>query len=301
MNGEQIVLIKEQRARYGYGRKLMGTELLSLCSTAGFCQDTQGALSDILHLFEGGSMLHGARKAEGYSDLDILGVFIERPEMKLGTDKQEHWGGGTCSDKERNKPEDIDIRLYSLSMYAHLACKGNPTILEFLFVEPASDGNVWAKLIVPNRHLFLARSHVSSFLGYAQSQEARLKGEKGLGKHGQRPELEAMHGYDVKAGMHLYRMLYSAYEFAKDGTITNPSPVRDKLMEIREGKWSQTRLFRECFEMREAIKAIEEAGTSPLPSKVDRQAVSKVLTQAYLDHWDNNGSLYDFIMGHKRI
>lgn len=46
---------------------------------AGFPLDS----SSIIHLFIGGSQLHGA-KVEGYDDLDIYGCYIEPPERILG-------------------------------------------------------------------------------------------------------------------------------------------------------------------------------------------------------------------------
>jgi len=67
------------------------------------------------------------------------------------------------------------------------------------------------------------------------------------------------------------------------GTITLPRPECDLLIRVRTGKFSlervlnmATKLFAEC-----------EAATekSVLPEKVDRHAVSEVLSHAYLRAW----------------
>jgi hypothetical protein len=62
-----------------------------------------------------------------------------------------------------------------------------------------------------NRHVFLARSFVKPFVGFADDQLKRqlkrMTGSKGRGKKGQRPEIEEKFGYDVKAAMHALRLL----------------------------------------------------------------------------------------------
>jgi len=69
----------------------------------------------------------------------------------------------------------------------------------------------------------------------------RLLGTRGRGKKGQRPELEQVYGYDVKAGMHTVRLLNEYLELMRDGRITLPRPERELLIKIRTGKWSLDR------------------------------------------------------------
>ena len=235
----------------------------------------------LIHVFVGGSELHGA-KVHGTDDLDIYGVYIETPELVLGLESLPHFVWSTSGNDQRNGPNDVDVTLYSLKKWAGLACKGNPTALHFLFSRGVLENSLWKK-IVENKEVFLARSHVTAFLGFADAQLQRMAGKRGRGKKGQRPELEEKYGYDVKAGMHVLRLLYECKELLSEGTITLPRPERDFLIRVRTGKHSvekvlqfAEKLFREC---EEAAKA------SDLPERVDRGAVSRLLADSYRAAW----------------
>lgn len=236
----------------------------------------------LIHLFVGGSELHGA-KVHGTDDLDIYGVYIEPPEMVLGLESLPHFVWSTAGDDRRNGPNDVDLTLYSLKKWAGLACKGNPTALHFLFAEGVARNPIWAE-VVANKRVFLARSCVKQFLGFADDQLKRMTGKKGRGKKGQRPEIEAKYGYDVKAAMHTLRLLYECKELVSEGRITLPRPERDLLIRVRTGKYSvdkvlmmAQKLFSECE---------EEARSSLLPERVDRSAVSNLLAASYREAWD---------------
>src|SRR4051794_40831760 len=77
----------------------------------------------LIHLFVGGSELHGA-KIKDTDDLDIYGVYLEPPELVLGLDRLEHCVWSTAGDERRNGPDDIDVCLYSLRKWVGLAAKG---------------------------------------------------------------------------------------------------------------------------------------------------------------------------------
>ena len=235
----------------------------------------------VIHLFVGGSELHGA-KVHGTDDLDIYGVYIEPPEMILGLESFPHFVWSTAGNDRRNGPNDVDITLYSLKKWAGLACKGNPTALHFLFADGVMGNAVW-KEITANQRLFLARGCAKQFLGFADDQLKRMTGKKGRGKKGQRPEIEAKYGYDVKAAMHTLRLLHECKEIVSQGRITLPRPERDFLIRVRTGKYSMDKvlamsqkLFAECE---------EAARHSSLPEKVDRATISKLLAKAYREAW----------------
>ena len=120
-------------------------------------------------------------------------------------------------------------------------------------------------------------------MGFANDQLGRITGRRGRGKKGQRPELEQKFGYDVKAAMHAIRLLNECKEILLSGKITLPRPECDLLIRVRTGRYSldrvtdmANRLFAEC-------EAAEKK--SPLPNRIDRKAVSEVLTQCYLESW----------------
>lgn len=260
---------------------------------------------NLIHAFIGGSHQHGASIPGKVSDIDLFGVYIEPPIKALGVSEETHFTGGTSDQYVRNKPEDEDYKCYTLQRWASLACKGNPTILGFLYT-PCEIKGVWKDYIKPNESLFKARSHAKAFLGYAKGQVARLKGNTGVvidglgtvigrGKHGQRPELEREFGYDTKAAMHLMRLLYEAEEYMKTGSITYPRPEKDLLLEVRTGAWSWDKLFAGYNEMEKKVEAAMAA--SRLPDHVDREAISELIAKCYLNHWYGSGAWRDSMYG----
>jgi predicted nucleotidyltransferase len=241
----------------------------------------------IIFAFEGGSAAHGV-KLEGKCDTDIFGVFVEPPTSALGLHKFEHFVSSTAPDSERNGPDDVDVALYSLRKFAQLTVKGNPSITHLLFAgQGFIEDRAWLDILT-HRSLFLAKSHIGSFLGYAQSQLHRLQGH-GTGKHGQREELIAMFAYDPKAAMHMLRLLGEAKELMDTGLITlpRPGPERKLLIDVRLGVYSQTQVER-MFSERERL-AKEAADASKLPERIDLPAVSELVAGAYIEFWRSRG------------
>jgi hypothetical protein len=110
----------------------------------------------------------------------------------------------------------------------------------------------------------------------------RLLGQ-GTGKHGQRPDLVNDFGYDTKAAMHAVRLLGEGTELMQTGTVTFPRPNTEELIDVRNGKYSLDQL---CSRVSVLVTDLEHAyETSKLPPKPDRQAVSHILSEAYLDHY----------------
>src|SRR5947199_561742 len=174
-------------------------------------------LDSLTHLFVGGSELHGA-KVKNTDDLDIYGVYLEPPELVLGLEKQDFFVWSTAGNERRNGPDDIDICLYSLRKWAGLAAKGNPTALHFLFaLNYAPMPQLWER-IRSDKQVFLSRQAATQFRGFADAQVRRLQG-MGTGKKGHRHELIGEHGYDVKAAMHVIRLLNEGIELMRSGVI----------------------------------------------------------------------------------
>jgi uncharacterized protein len=252
--------------------------LLELVGQSGFSD-----LKSLIHLFVGGSELHGAKIGKT-DDTDIYGVYIEQPQEALGLDSREHFVWSTAGNDRRNGPDDIDVTLYSLRKWAGMAAKGNATALHFLFAEPQEiPARTWHQ-VQANRALFLSRTSAKQFLGFADAQFKRLTGEKGSGKKGQRPEYISAFGYDTKAAMHGLRLLYECTELMKSGKITLPRPERELLIEVRSGAWTFERVLAHAQRM---FKGVEDAvARSPLPEKVDRAAISRLIAEVQLRFWD---------------
>jgi predicted nucleotidyltransferase len=251
--------------------------LLDLVNLSGFDRP-----QTLIHLFIGGSELHGAKVGKT-DDTDLYGVYIEDPEHALGLNPQEHFVWSTAGDDRRNGPDDVDVTLYSLRKWAGMAAKGNATALHFLFAEPKDVApQTWRK-IQKNQAAFLSRTAAKQFMGFADAQFKRLTGEKGSGKKGQRPEYIGKYGYDTKAAMHGLRLLYECMELMQHGRITLPRPEKDLLIKVRSGAWTFEKVLSHAQRL---FKELEDAvAESPLPEKVDRQEISRLVAKVHLEFW----------------
>lgn len=239
----------------------------------------------IIHLFIGGSQLHGA-KVEGYDDLDIYGCYIEPPERILGVLPLEHFVWSSGSDREKNTANDVDITIYSLHRWGELMLKGNPAIIHFLYASgEAPAESTWNTHIQPHRESLVSNKAARQYLGFANSQRMRLTGERGMGRHGQRPDLIENFGFDTKFAMHYIRLLYECRELLKEHhlTLPRPQPERQHLIDIRSGKYTQEEVFavgRDLMEQCETLLAV-----STLDEEVDRRFLSRIIAAAYQSHW----------------
>lgn len=251
--------------------------LLDFVARSGFDR-----LESLIHLFVGGSELHGAKVGQT-DDTDIYGIYIEDPEHALGLNSREHFVWSSAGDDRRNGPDDVDITLYSLRKWAGMASKGNATALHFVFADPCEvDPKTW-KRVMSHRELFLSRNSAKQFIGFADDQFKRLTGEKGSGKKGQRPEYIGKYGYDTKAAMHGLRLLYECMELMQHGRITLPRPEKDLLIEVRSGEWTLEQVLARAKRL---FKEVDQAvASSPLPEMVDFSAVSRFVAEIHLDFW----------------
>lgn len=240
--------------------------------------------NEVIHLFIGGSELHGA-KLQGTDDHDIYGVYIEPPEKMLGLSTDEHFVWSTSGTERRNGPGDVDVTLYGLKKWAGLACKGNPSVLHFLFapnlILSKREREAW-QFILDRKRAFLARSHYKQFIGYAVAQMARMVGERS--RKVNRPELVEQHGFDTKFAMHVIRILMECEELLNTGWISLPNPQKDLLISIRKGEVTQDWVIRDAERRIQEIKGFAETSTA-LPETVDRDDVSRILTDLYRWYW----------------
>jgi len=245
-------------------------------------------LDSLIHLFVGGSELHSA-KVKDTDDLDIYGVYLEPPELVLGLDKQDFYVWSTAGDERGNGPDDIDVCLYSLRKWAGLAAKGNPTALHFLFSRNYAPKPAPWEEVLKNRDVLLSRQAALQFRGFAEAQVRRLQGT-GTGKKGQRHELIGVHGYDIKAAMHVIRLLNEGIELMRSGTITLPRPEKELLITIRTGNYGS--LDRVLNLANTLFFELEEAESkSGLPEKTDRTRISELVSKTYLRFWNNSPAL----------
>jgi uncharacterized protein len=234
----------------------------------------------LIHLFPGGSALHGAT-GTGPSDLDVYGLFVEPMESLLGLEKYEHFVWSTSGDNTRNTPDDVDVTLYSLRRWAGLAAKGNPTALSFLWANNALGNNtLWDYFRKNARQHLVCKRSVNAFRGFVTDQMKRLLGEKGQGKHGQRPDLTSTHGYDTKAAMHAARLCFEGIELMQTGNITYPNVQVEQLKNIRAGKYSLDQVSQFVSGLLFGLDDAERMST--LPEKPNFKELNYVLCTAHM-------------------
>jgi predicted nucleotidyltransferase len=181
--------------------------------------------ASLIHLFVGGSQLHGA-KVSGYDDLDIYGCYIEPPERILGVLALEHFVWSSGSETEKNTADDVDVTTYSLHRWGERIRKGNPAILHYLFAANALSSDTWERFIGSHRDNLISKTAARQYLGFAASQRMRLTGERGMGRHGQRPDLIERYGFDVKFAMHYVRLLGECRELLREHKVTLPRGIK---------------------------------------------------------------------------
>jgi uncharacterized protein len=256
---------------------MLNTLLMAQVERSGFQNP-----ASVIHLFIGGSELHGAKVGET-DDLNLYGVFLDGPSETLGLEPRSHFVWSTASDDRRNGPDDVDLTLYSLRRWAHLAAKGNATALHFLFADAtATSDPLWGR-VQDRANLFLSRRSAEQFIGFADNQLRRITGEKGRGAKGTRPEYEGKFGYDTKAAMHCLRLYLECIELMRFGRITLPRPERDFLISARSGEWPLDRFLDEARRLK--IEAEDAALHSDLPESVELGLISELIADVSLRAW----------------
>ncbi len=125
-----------------------------------------------------GSHLYGTDTPE--SDQDFKGVFLpSKEQILLGKIPKSINESTKKGNQLKNTSEDIDVEMYSLHYFIHLACEGETVALDMLhapFNMIVHKHSIWDD-IVRNRHLFYTKN-LRAFIGYARRQASKY-GVKG--------------------------------------------------------------------------------------------------------------------------
>ena len=237
-----------------------------------------------------GSTVHGL-VLSGTDDRDEMGVCVEPRRYVVGFGKFEHWVYRSAAEREGNlgapsQAGDLDLTIYSLRKWARLALQGNPTVLLLLYLPSdalvirTSAGEELQKLAPA----FASRHAGRRFLGYLEAQRQRLVGERGQ-RDVNRTELVEEFGYDTKYAMHMLRLGHQGAEFLETGRLTLPmrGPVRDRLMNVRQGRSNLAEVLAECTELELRLSALLES--SPLPLEPDLKTVECFVMDTYAAAW----------------
>jgi predicted nucleotidyltransferase len=100
-----------------------------------------------------------------------------------------------------------------------------------------------------------------------------------------RAALEAKHGYDVKHGAHLVRLLRMGREILETGRVNvwRGDIDAEELRGIRAGQWSYERLIAWAKAEDEALGRIAESGRAKVPTSPDRDAIDRLCVELVED------------------
>lgn len=251
-----------------------------------------------------GSGVHGMAIA-GTDDIDEMGVFIERPETVFGHRSIKTYTYRTQPEGVCSGPGDLDLSVYSLRHYVHLAASGNPTVLLLLYVDDADIQyiNDFGRELREQAPLFAAKSAGNKFRGYLESQRSGLMGLRSGGSRNQgRKDYRDKFGFDVKFAAHMLRLGHQGIEYLQTGRITLPIPephltyLRDlKSGEFLDGaepgseKWKKTSEAKKAETLKKAEKLegqlTELMKTSHLPDRPDVFALDQWVADVHRRHW----------------
>jgi predicted nucleotidyltransferase len=231
-----------------------------------------------------GSVVHGLSNP-GTDDRDELGVCVEPPEYVLGFRRFGHFVHRTQPEGRPSGPGDLDLTVYGLRRYCHLALKGSPTVLLPLFVEGEHllHTTPLGERLQALAPAFVSRATGRAFLGYLSAQRRGLTGER----HATRTrELSRLHGYDTKYAMHALRIAYQGIELLSFGRITLPvpEPERSELRRVRAGEVSLEDVLGHLEGVTTRLREVVE--DSSLPDAPDTGAVDAFLVHAYRTAWE---------------
>lgn len=219
-----------------------------------------------------GSEAHGTyippTTPDAIDDRDVLGVVIPPIDFYFGTQR---WDGAEAING------CWDVVLYGFPKFVSLLTKQNPNVLGMLWLrdEDYLSLSPEGRELVACRDLFRAREPAfDAFVGYARGQFKRMTHFQFQGYMGaKRKELAERYGYDCKNAAHLLRLLAMGVEYLQTGRLTvYREKDRERLMEIKTGKWPLEEVKLEADRMFEACRAAYRE--SVLPEEINRDAVN---------------------------
>ncbi|MED4784056.1 DNA polymerase beta superfamily protein [Brevibacillus choshinensis] len=203
----------------------------------------------LCYLAFAGSHSYGTSTAT--SDVDLRGIAFAPVDAMFGLQSY-----------EQTILSEPDLVVYALNKYIRLAVKGNPNIVEMLYVKPEHIVYTTApgEELRASRELFLSKQLYHSYGGYA------IRNLRKLASAGQR--------YDAKDAHHLIRLLQMGRELLETGELHVARPNVEELLAIKRGEWSVNDLLAYAEELFAQMTAAYER--SPLPEEVDTEALQKL-------------------------
>lgn len=218
-----------------------------------------------------GSKLYGTNTNN--SDTDIRGFIFLPPEYVLGYKK---FG------QHESIYSDIDIVVWSVNKLVNMLLSGSSVAIEMMFCPDTYTirESELAKEIKRNRTFFMSKKCIKNYLGYAEHEWRKVKGEITRELGNKRKEDILKYGYSVKNAYHAIRILQQAESLESYNFIGFPCQSREFLKAIKFGDVS----FEEAEQVYLSTLRRVELGleTTYLPEIPAYEKINKLLCQMNL-------------------
>lgn len=205
-----------------------------------------------------GSRAYGLNHAN--SDLDQMGVFIAPTTEIAGLDWNKYSESWT-----NTSPDGDDLTLHEVGKYLRLTLKGNPTLVELLFMDEYTKLTNTGKHILRYRDALLSEPAIrSSYFGYAISQLIRVREAKG--------------DFKPKMARHTLRIARQGKELLETGNCTVKVSDPQEYFDLTEMPHPDI-----VTTLQEAVDAIQSAETI-LPKEPNRDTIVDLLRQIRKDN-----------------
>ena len=239
-----------------------------------------------------GSVSYGC--SSDTSDIDLVGFCIPPREDLFPHLRGEIMGFGTQKERfnqyqqhhieDKNSGKQYDITIYSIVNFFNLALNANPNITDVLFVPRNCilHSTQISELVRENRKLFLSKKAWHKFKGYAYSQLNKINTKTPEVGSKRYKDVER-HGWDLKYGYHLVRLLDEIDQILTTGDL-DLQRNRERLKAIRRGEWNKEKII-QFFEDEE--KRLEEVyhKSTVVPDIPNEEGVKRLLMQCLEMHY----------------
>jgi len=228
-----------------------------------------------------GSWSHGtyvpSSDPNSIGDIDTMGVFIPPIEYYFGLHSIQ---------SKQVKEGQYDRIYYEIRKFFHLLLKGNPNVVCMLWLRDSDYllRSEWGNMLIANRNLFVSKLAFKSFAGYANAQMRKMEHFSFNGYMGKkRKELVQRFSFDIKNASHLIRLLHMCIDFLKTGEYIVYRPEREKLIDIKTGKWTLEQVKREAEVLfRQAEQEYEKCSLPAKPQFVKAEELLFCMIEDFL-------------------
>lgn len=252
-----------------------------------------------------GSHAYGCNTDE--SDLDVYGFAIpekhqvfphlagEVPGFGRQLKRFEQYQESHLADETGR---EVDITVYGIVKYFQLVMEGNPNMVDSLFTHRTCVLHTTAvgEMVRERRKHFLSKKCWFTFRGYSYAQLNKMSTKTPQPGSKRAASIEK-HGWDVKYGLHLVRLLTEVEQILREGDI-DLMRDREMLKDIRRGNWTEKQV-RDWFSAREPLLEKLYHESTAVPYAPDEDAIKTLLLECLEHHY---GSLQNCVVSeHKAV